>query len=162
LAAFLFGWGMLIVNPAAYAAVALIMATSLRVLVPMSDVSMRILAGASLCALMLANYRSLRFGAAIQNASTAAKALALVGLSILALIFCDGNSGALAGPVIFAPKSWAGFGTALIAVMFAYDGWQWLPQLAAEMKHPARSIPRALGGGVAIVIVIYLLANAAD
>jgi APA family basic amino acid/polyamine antiporter len=161
LAAFLFGWGMLIVNPAAYAAVALVMAASVRTLVPMSDAAMRVVAAASLCGLMLANYRSLRFGAALQNVSTAAKALTLVALAMLVFAISDG-SGALAGPVRFAPTSWSGFGIALIAVMYAYDGWQWSPQLAAEMKDPARSIPRALGAGVAVVIVVYVLTNAAN
>jgi amino acid transporter len=163
LAAFLFGWGMLIVNPAAYAAVALIMAESVRTLVPaMSETGVRWVAAASLALLALANYRSLRFGAAIQNASTVAKVLVLVALSALAFVLTDASHGAFAGPIKLAPRSWTGFGIALIAVMYAYDGWQWLPQLAGEMKAPARSLPRALGLGVAVVIIVYLLTNAAN
>jgi APA family basic amino acid/polyamine antiporter len=59
-----------------------------------------------------------------------------------------------------APHSWPGFGLALILVMGAYDGWQWVPQLAGELKNPARALPRALGGGVLIVVAVYLATNA--
>jgi amino acid transporter len=162
LAAFLFGWAMLIVNPASYAAVALILATSLSTLIPMPESLVRWTAAASLAILVIANYRSLRFGAAIQNAATSAKVLVLLGLAALAFAINPGNGGALAFPLQAAPASWAGFGIALIAVMFAYDGWQWLPQLAGELKDPRRTLPRALGFGVGIVIVVYLITNLAN
>lgn len=162
LAAFLFGWAMLIVNPASYAAVALILAASLSTLIPMPDSLVRWTAGASLAILVVANYRSLRFGAAIQNAATSAKVIVLLGLAALAFAINPGNGGALAAPIQGAPTSWAGLGIALIAVMFAYDGWQWVPQLAAESKNPRKTLPRALGFGVGIVILLYLITNLAN
>lgn len=161
LAAFLFGWALLIVNPASYAAVALILAAALRSVFPFDPALSRWIAAGALAMLTLINYRSLRYGAALQNVSTLAKTLVLVGLAFLA--FGSGPAtGALAEPVVMQPLSWSGFGLALIAVMFSYDGWQWAPQLAEEMKTPERSLPRALAGGVAIVIVVYLLTNAAN
>ena len=50
---------------------------------------------------------------------------------------------------------------ALQLVIGAYDGWQSAMYFAGEDRHPARNLPRAFIGGVAIVIVVYLLMNLA-
>jgi amino acid transporter len=160
--AFLFGWGMLVVNPVSYAAVAVIFAAALDTLVGLSDSAARWVAAGMMVVLVAANYRSVRVGAAIQNASTASKVIALLGLAMAAFVLGPGESGALAGSIDIAPRSWSGYGIALIAVLFAYDAWQWLPQLAGEMRDPGRTVPRALGGGLLIVILVYLATNAAN
>jgi basic amino acid/polyamine antiporter, APA family len=49
-----------------------------------------------------------------------------------------------------------GFGVALIAVFFAYDGWNYITCAAGEVKQPQRNIPRALVLGVITVGVIYI------
>lgn len=159
LAAFLFGWGMLVVNPASYAAVAVIFAEAVSTIRPLSPSGIRYVAAAMLLLLVAINCRSVRFGAAIQNASTGAKVAALIGLS-LAGIALGGDTPAES--MTLATTGLGGMGIALIAIMFAYDGWQWLPQLAAEVKEPTRTIPRAMGAGVLIVICVYLLANFAN
>ena len=55
----------------------------------------------------------------------------------------------------------AGFMTALIAALWAYDGWSDVTQMAGEIKQPQRALPLALIGGVATVGVLYMLTNAA-
>jgi len=55
----------------------------------------------------------------------------------------------------------AGFMIALIAALWAYDGWSDVTQMAGEVQHPQRSLPLALIGGVAIVGSLYMLTNAA-
>ena len=55
----------------------------------------------------------------------------------------------------------AGFMAALVAALWAYDGWNDLNMVAGEVKRPERSIPIALIAGVAIVGVLYILVNAA-
>lgn len=55
----------------------------------------------------------------------------------------------------------AGFMTALIAALWAYDGWSDVTQMAGEVKAPQRALPLALVGGVAAVGVLYMLTNAA-
>jgi basic amino acid/polyamine antiporter, APA family len=55
----------------------------------------------------------------------------------------------------------AGFMVALIAALWAYDGWSDVSQMAGEVKKPQRSLPIALVGGVAIVGALYMLTNAA-
>jgi amino acid transporter len=82
-----------------------------------------------------------------------------VGISAAAIAL---SSNQLASEIQFQPRSWPGFGLALLLVMGAYDGWQWVPQLAGEMRNPSRSLPRALGFGVLVVMAVYLVANASN
>ena len=51
--------------------------------------------------------------------------------------------------------------TALVAALWAYNGWNDLSQMAGEIEEPGRSLPFALIGGVAIVGGLYMLTNAA-
>jgi len=162
LPAFLFGWTeLLIIRPSALGAIAMLFAEYLRVFVPLTGAGVRLVAAGAILTLALANIRSLTWGAAVQNASTLAKVLALVGLAVLAFGLGDPQRGAFAGPIAFAPLSWGGFGLALVAVMWTYDGWADLTFLAGEVRDPARTLPRALLGGTLAVVAIYLLVNAA-
>ena len=47
--------------------------------------------------------------------------------------------------------SLAGFGTALVAVLWAYEGWHVVSFVAGEMKKPKVDLPRSLFYGTAIV-----------
>jgi APA family basic amino acid/polyamine antiporter len=53
------------------------------------------------------------------------------------------------------------FGLAMIAALWAYDGWNNMPMAAGEVKEPGRNVPRALIGGMVAVVTIYCLANLA-
>jgi basic amino acid/polyamine antiporter, APA family len=54
----------------------------------------------------------------------------------------------------------AGFMAALVAALWAYDGWNDLNMVAGEVKKPERNIPIALIAGVATVGLLYVLVNA--
>jgi APA family basic amino acid/polyamine antiporter len=54
----------------------------------------------------------------------------------------------------------AGFMAALVAALWAYDGWNDLNMVAGEVKKPERNIPIALIAGVATVGILYVLVNA--
>ncbi len=69
------------------------------------------------------------------------------------------GSGAAAGALDGIP--WLGFGVALVAVLWAYDGWHFLSFAAGEVKRPERTIPRSLLFGTLLVFVVYLVVNAA-
>ena len=59
------------------------------------------------------------------------------------------------------PVPFAAIGVALVAVLWAYEGWHDVSFAAGEMHDPQRNFPRAVIGGVGIVITLYLLANLA-
>jgi len=62
---------------------------------------------------------------------------------------------------VTATSGIAAFFTALVAALWAYDGWNNVSMVASEIRDPQRNLPRALIGGTAAVMAIYLLANAA-
>ncbi|MDA7026166.1 amino acid permease [Bacillus sp. CLL-7-23] len=53
------------------------------------------------------------------------------------------------------------FGAAVLATLFAYDGWILLTALGGEMKNPEKLLPKAMTGGLLIVTACYLLINVA-
>jgi basic amino acid/polyamine antiporter, APA family len=55
----------------------------------------------------------------------------------------------------------AGFFAALVAALWAYDGWNDLNMVAGEIRNPQRNIPLSLIWGVATVGLLYILVNAA-
>ena len=56
----------------------------------------------------------------------------------------------------FAPHGWSGVGTAVSLLMFSFIGWEAGSHLAGELRDPARQLPRAIFGALAIVVVLYL------
>ena len=160
LTAFLFGWLYLVVIPTGAGAIALVFAEYLGRLVPLTPAQVRLVAAATIALLAAAQYRSVRFGAAIQNVSTAAKVVAILALTAAAFLIGPPNAGAWGGAPLH-PATWSGFGLGLVTVLWAYNGWQDVTCLSGEVRDPGRSLPRALVGGTLAVVAIYLAANAA-
>ncbi|MBX6366203.1 MAG: amino acid permease [Gemmatimonadetes bacterium] len=162
LPAFLFGWtDFLIVRPGTSAAVALIFTAYLGHFVPLGPGAQRLIGAGLILLFAAANYRSLDWAARLQNASSAAKLAALLGLAVAILALGEPSGGAFAGPLAFRPATWGGLGVALVAVMWAYDGWADVAAMAGEVRDPGRSLPRAVVLGMGGVIAAYLAANVA-
>jgi APA family basic amino acid/polyamine antiporter len=92
----------------------------------------------------------------------------LKGVLILVIAgFCFGAAGNhgswhnFATDFAGARGGFSGFMIALIAALWAYDGWSDVVTMAGEVKRPQRSMPVALVGGVVIVGALYMLTNAA-
>ena len=160
LTAFLYGWMCFLIMPTGAGAIALVFAEYLGRLLPLAPSQVRIVAVATVVLLAAAQYRSLRFGAAIQNVSTVAKVLAILTMTAAAFLL-DVPVTAAAPVASVGAATWSGFGLAVVIVLWAYNGWQDVTCLSGEVRDPARSLPRALIGGTAAVIAIYLSANAA-
>jgi APA family basic amino acid/polyamine antiporter len=56
---------------------------------------------------------------------------------------------------------WSAFGSATLAALWAYDGWNNLPMVAGEVKNPQRNIPLSLGLGMLVILAIYAVSNLA-
>lgn len=162
LPAFLFGWTeLLVIRPSALGAIAMLFAEYVEEFIPMSGTGIRFVAAGAILVLAAANIRSVDWGALVQNLSTIAKVAALVGLAAVAFLLGDVSLGAFSEPADFGPRSWGGFGVALIAVLWAYDGWADLTFMGGEVRDPSRTLPRALLGGTLAIIAIYMVVNAA-
>jgi APA family basic amino acid/polyamine antiporter len=115
--------------------------------------------GAIMLILALAwlNYSGVKFGGGVQTAVTAVKVALIAAIIVVGLGF--GHP----GPHHATPASanLAGFVAALVAALWAYDGWNNASMVGSEVRDPQRNLPRALIGGTMAVIIIYLLANAA-
>lgn len=161
LTAFLFGWLYLIIMPAGAGAIALVFAEYLGRLSPLTAGQVRGVAALLILLLAAAQYRSIRFGAAIQNVSTVAKVLAILTMTGAAFLLGAPGGGAWRTGPTAAAATWGGFGLGVVAVLWAYNGWQDVTCLSGEVRNPGRALPRAIVGGTLSVVVIYLLANAA-
>ncbi|MBS0417740.1 MAG: amino acid permease [Proteobacteria bacterium] len=159
--AFLYGWTFMLINPAVWAGIALIFAEYLSHFIPLGLGARRAVAATLIGFATLANYRSVWLAVALQNIAAIAKSAAI--FVVAAVIFALGTrmEGAFAAPVSFDFPSVGVVGGALIGVLFAYEGAASFCALSGEIKEPGRSLPLALTAGVGIVIVLYLLINAA-
>ena len=164
LAAFLCGWmTLLMVSTGALAAVAMGFSGYVERYLDLSLVGGRIgLAALTILVLGATNYAGVKPGAAVQNALTVAKIVALGALIVTGFVLW--NAVGDPAPVANAPAArdslFSGFAAAFVAVLFTIGGWQQLNMVAGEIRRPEWTIPRALTLGIAIVIVIYLGANA--
>lgn len=102
------------------------------------------------------NWLGVRVGGRVQVAVTACK-LILIGWIIVAGL---GGEAVHGGAGLEQGRGGvAGFFAALVAALWAYDGWNNLSMVASEVKAPQRNLPRALIFGTAAVMVTYLLTN---
>lgn len=164
LASFLCGWmTMLSIATGALAAVAMGFAGYIERFVPLALVGGRIgMAALTLTILAATNYAGIRPGAALQNVLTLAKIAALSALIVGGLVLWSSLGAPVPVPNAPEPRAslFSGAAAAFVAVLFTIGGWQQMNMVAGEIRDPDRTIPRALGIGIAIVIAIYLGVNA--
>jgi APA family basic amino acid/polyamine antiporter len=118
----------------------------------------QVFAMALILALGALNYFGVKVGGGVQVAVTAVK-VGLIAFVIMAGLFYA-HPAASGTPVDFpVPPLFTGFIAALVAALWAYDGWNNVGMVASEVKNPQRNLPLALILGTAGVIAIYMLAN---
>jgi APA family basic amino acid/polyamine antiporter len=162
LLAFLFGWTELFLGPASLGAISLVFAEYLGSLLSLSPGQVRLVAMAALLIVGAAGYRSVRGLGGLVSATAATKLAALATLVLATFLLGDGRTGSLGlGAPAGGSGHWGGIGLALVAALWAYNGFQDMVNVAGEVRHPGRTLPRALMAGTLAVIVIYLGANAA-
>src|SRR6185312_15129810 len=111
-------------------------------------------------ALGAVNYVGVKSGNRLQATLTVIKVAALAALPIVALARHPVTpSFTPLVPPIASPA--AAFGVVMIAVMWAYEGWYYLPFCAGEIADARRAVPRALVLGILSLIAIYVTVNVA-
>ncbi len=182
LPAFLFGWMRITVGGAGSIAIAgVAFATFLSSVIPLDAVWVKksfIVLGerfdwqfgikqvvAVLVIVACAGLNCLRvvFGGRIQFVLTLLKVAAIATLVIGVFWFGKGTTWQhFAAPA--GAGEWCGFsafGAAMIAALWAFDGWNNMPMVAGEVRNPGRNIPLALFIGMAVVLLAYAAANVA-
>jgi len=161
LPAFLFGWAELtVVRAAALGAIATIFAEYLGYFVPLTPAEVREVAALAIVLVGGLNYIGVRRAAAVLSLTTYAKYAAVLALAFLA-VTAVGASSTHFVPVWSAVPSLSLIATALIPVMWTYDGWADLAFIGGEISNPQRTLPRALIAGCLSVALVYLLINLA-
>lgn len=109
----------------------------------------------------LLNCLNVRFGGRLQTFLTALKVLMLAIIAFGIFVFTkDGSFTDLSGATENVGwAGWSAFGAAMLAALWAYDGWNNLPMVAGEVKNGQRNVPLALAFGTLTILVIYGIVN---
>jgi APA family basic amino acid/polyamine antiporter len=120
----------------------------------------QLLAIAVILLLASVNYFGVKLGGRIQVAVTLVK-LGLIFAIVAIGLGSRQGSGANFSSAIAVPGGAGGFFLALVAALWAYDGWNNVSMVSGEIRNPQRSLPLALIAGTLAVAAVYLLANVA-
>jgi basic amino acid/polyamine antiporter, APA family len=123
----------------------------------------QVVAVGAIFVLSVVNCLAVAFGGKVQSALTVLK-IAGIGFVVLGIFFFSGSadwSHLASAAGARAWSGWALFGTAMLAALWAYDGWNNMPMAAGEVQDPGKNVPRALVRGMIVVMAIYCLANLA-
>ena len=106
------------------------------------------------------NYVGVRKAGNFQVAFTVLKVGMIIGIAFVAFGASSGSWSNFRTSYAGATGGMAGFAAALVAALWAYDGWNDLNMVSEEIQRPERSIPIALIAGVGLVAVLYMGLNA--
>jgi amino acid transporter len=107
------------------------------------------------------NVRSVKLAARLQNLTATICVGMVVIIAVLGFALGRGSwSHFLVHPGAHASSfSLHGIGLALIALIFTYDGWEYVTWAAGEIENARRNLPLALIIGILLVVGTYLLVN---
>ncbi|MBI1951591.1 MAG: amino acid permease [Acidobacteria bacterium] len=109
--------------------------------------------------LVTLNALGVRAGARTQNFLSLAKITLIAGLALAGLAAAQGSEAAVSAPAPVATS--AGWLAALVAVFYAYGGYQYTMNLAGDVREARHRLPRAVITGMLVVAALYLSINVA-
>ncbi len=164
MAAFMLTWSQAVLQGAGAAGVAFIGAEYLNlVLLPAgarTHAAMMATAGILMLVLLALNWAGIRTGARTQNVLSLSKIVMIAGLALSALLLVGQPVAPVAAPAA-SLATLAGFASAAVAVFYTYGGYQGAMNLAGDVREPQRNLPRAVTGGVIVIVALYLGINGA-
>ena len=160
--AFVSGFSNFILSSSAsIAALAVAFAGALATVLPLGPVAQKVVAVGTIVALSLVQIRGIRTGAFVQNVFMVLKLLPIGLIMIVGLFFGTESPDLLAMPsetpslTAFLPV----VAFAVVATLWAYEGWHNLNSIAEEIKNPQRNIPLAILLSIVGVALLYVLFN---
>lgn len=184
--AFIYGWSVFtVIKTAAVSSIAYVFAQSFHALIPLPQLpeaignlslfglfkplenfGVKLLTITLILVLTLVNTRGLKGGARLSSYFTWLVGAGLLLTVISGMVF---GNGSMANIHTNIPQQVAGerFGfdfvkaifASMLAAFWAYEGWNTIGFLGGEIHQPNKNIPRALMGGMAVIIITYLLVN---
>ena len=165
-AGFMQAWMMVLVSgPGAIAGVAILFGELANQVLGSGSAGMQLVwASGAILFFAIINLRGAEWGGRAQVFLTSVKVLGLLAL-VVGGIFIASPAETITTPVsgenegLFGLFRFVGLGVAI--VLFTYDGWIDASNVAGEVKNPNRNFPLAMGVGVVLITLIYLLVNLA-
>ena len=114
--------------------------------------------------LFLVNIFTEKLGGKIQAAATIAKMIPLLLITIFGLLYTNSSPATIYIPEVVettAPSMMLLLGTAVVPVMFAFDGWIYVGTIAGDLKNVKRNLPYSIIFGIGFIAIIYVLLNLA-
>ena len=161
---YLLGWAQTVIYfPASMAAAAIIFATQCVNLFQLDKIYNIPIAIAVALSVTCLNLLGGKTGGIVQTVATFCKLIPIFAIVIFGLFQANPHTVELFpnSSTFSNDNSFTALGSALLATMYAYDGWIAVGNIAGEMKNPRRDLPRAIFLGLGLVMVIYLLINTA-
>ena len=154
--AFLYGWARLaVIQTGSLALLAYVYGDYATQLVPLGPWSSSIHAAIAIAAVTAVNWAGVALGCRTQIWLTAFEIICLLLLCLAGLLIAP--EAAPAPP----PADETGFGLILVFVLLTYGGWNEAAYLSAELRGARRRLMPVLVGSLAVVTLLYLLANLA-
>ncbi len=158
--AFLFGWTMfLVIGSGSLATLAAAFPRYVDVFVPLAPWAAKTVSIAMIAAVAALNVRGTRRSADAQGIATTIKALVIVGLALAFIVAAPDRPAQRWWPETFSFATITGGVTAMIGVLWAYEGWQYVTFSAGETIDPQKTFGRGIVIGTVLLIGIYVLAN---
>lgn len=158
---FLLGWAQSIIYfPANIAALSIIFATQFIHLFQLSNQILVPLAMITAVSVTGINLLGTKIAANVQSFTLFIKLLPILVIVVAGLIQPGQVEVGVTNLTIGGDNSWAaGFSAALLATLFAYDGWLNVGNIAGEMKQPEKDLPKAIILGLGSVAIVYWVIN---
>lgn len=161
LPAFLYGWAsFFVISSGSVATLAVAFSGYLGKIVPLSPAGAKDVSLLMILIIAVVNVAGTRRSATMQNWTTGAKVCGLLALSVAMIALGGGERAVVPIPQpVSALSLLPGIGIAMIGVLWAYEGWQYVTFSAGETRDPQRVFPRAIAVATFALIVLYVLAN---
>lgn len=163
-AGFVVGWSDALSTAGAVTAVAIVFGEYLPGFVPALTGHTTATAAVVILVFGVINWRGIVWGGRTQEVTTLLKAVAFAGLIIACFVYTPQvpiPAAPAPPPIPTGISLVAAFVIALQGIIYTYDGWTGVIYFSEEVKEPGRDIPRAMFGGVLVVMAIYILLNCA-
>jgi len=163
---FLFGWMRFWIGaPGSIAAYAVGAVTFMSGMIDLEFIGGKTVAAVLLITFFsVLNCFSVAFGGKLNSFMTGLKLFMIIGIAVGIFFFAKEVSWSHFGesaPGVEGFIGWSAFGSAVVAALWAYDGWNNLSMVAGEIQNPKKNIPISFGIGLLIILLIYGLTNVA-